>query len=217
MAVSPTCFADSALIGDANRDGEFNSSDLVQVYQTGTYETSQAADWSSGDWNCDGRFDSQDVIAAFKQGSYSIELPAAKASIPFKGSMNGSESSRAEFPFFYVNGSASGNATHLGRFTFTYELVGDDSPNQHGAPSTTSGTGVFTAANGDKIFTQFDGLGTLSDDFSFVSVVEMHTITGGTGRFADTSGSFVRKYLVSFPTETTTGSFEGTLVVGRPG
>jgi hypothetical protein len=87
--------------------------------------------------------------------------------------------------------------------------VGDNSNN----PAETSGTGAFTAANEDMIFTRFDGLGTSSDDFSSVSVVETHTITGGTGRFAAASGSFVREYLVSFPTEATTGSFERTIVI----
>ncbi|MFC1757411.1 hypothetical protein ACFL2H_01410 [Planctomycetota bacterium] len=55
--------------GDANLDGEFNSSDFTMVFSAARYETG-AAEWSSGDWNGDGVFDSSDFVVAFKQGGY---------------------------------------------------------------------------------------------------------------------------------------------------
>jgi secreted trypsin-like serine protease len=59
--------------GDANLDGIFNSSDLVQVFQYGEYEDqlSGNSEWSNGDWNGDGEFDSADLIAAFQGNEYS--------------------------------------------------------------------------------------------------------------------------------------------------
>ncbi len=66
----PTAFA-----GDANRDQLFNSSDLVQVFQAGRYETGVPALFSQGDWNGDGYFDSGDLVVAFRLGHY--EQPAA--------------------------------------------------------------------------------------------------------------------------------------------
>ncbi|MCA9215734.1 MAG: hypothetical protein KDB27_21865 [Planctomycetales bacterium] len=57
-------------IGDANLDGEFNSSDFVAVFSVGQYETGQAASWQEGDWNADGLFDSGDFVAAFSEGGY---------------------------------------------------------------------------------------------------------------------------------------------------
>ena len=57
-------------IGDANLDGEFNSSDLVNVFQVGKYETGEMALWSEGDWNADERFDSSDFVVAFQDGGY---------------------------------------------------------------------------------------------------------------------------------------------------
>lgn len=57
-------------IGDSNADGVFDSSDLVQVFQSNRYETGRIASWTDGDWNCDRRFDSQDVVRAFDAGSY---------------------------------------------------------------------------------------------------------------------------------------------------
>ena len=48
-------------IGDANLDGEFNSSDLVEVLSAGTYELDVDAGWASGDFDGSGRFDSSDL------------------------------------------------------------------------------------------------------------------------------------------------------------
>lgn len=58
--------------GDANRDGSFDSSDLIQVFQAGEYEDtiSNNSDWSEGDWNGDGDFDSEDLVSAFASGCY---------------------------------------------------------------------------------------------------------------------------------------------------
>ena len=51
--------------GDANLDGRFNSSDLVQTLQAGGYEDNidGNATWATGDWNCDGDFDSTTLIS----------------------------------------------------------------------------------------------------------------------------------------------------------
>ncbi len=56
--------------GDVNFDHQFESSDLVEVFQRAKYETGANAVWSDGDWNCDGIFDSSDLIAAFQSGWY---------------------------------------------------------------------------------------------------------------------------------------------------
>jgi Asp-tRNA(Asn)/Glu-tRNA(Gln) amidotransferase A subunit family amidase len=58
--------------GDANLDGEFNSSDLVSVFQSGQYEDGIAANstWSGGDWNGDREFDSADFVISFQEGGY---------------------------------------------------------------------------------------------------------------------------------------------------
>ncbi|MCA9196527.1 MAG: hypothetical protein KDA87_03275 [Planctomycetales bacterium] len=59
-------------IGDENLDGEFNSSDLVLVFQAGKYEQDVEAVWHEEDWNGDLRFDTKDFVAAF---SYQGEPP----------------------------------------------------------------------------------------------------------------------------------------------
>ena len=58
--------------GDANLDGEFNSTDFIQVFQRNEYEDSLVgnSDWADGDWNGDGDFDSSDFVVAFQSGGY---------------------------------------------------------------------------------------------------------------------------------------------------
>ena len=56
--------------GDANLDGQFDSGDLIAVFQAGKYELHENAGWAEGDWTGDHRFDSGDLIAAFQDGGY---------------------------------------------------------------------------------------------------------------------------------------------------
>ena len=61
--------------GDSNRDGKFNSSDLVTVFAAGEYEDDIAGNsyWTEGDWNSDGDFDTADLVVAFAGGRYEQE------------------------------------------------------------------------------------------------------------------------------------------------
>ena len=72
----------STWIGDANLDGRFDSSDFIEVFQSGKYESGDSADWSEGDWNGDQLFDSGDFIVAFQDGGYEIGPRTAVASVP---------------------------------------------------------------------------------------------------------------------------------------
>jgi hypothetical protein len=60
------------VIGDSNRDGIFNSSDLVVIFQAGKYEDGipESATFEEGDWNGDSEFDSADLVLAFQRGHY---------------------------------------------------------------------------------------------------------------------------------------------------
>ncbi len=57
-------------IGDANFDGQFNSSDFVAVFGAAKYENGEPATWAEGDWNGDKVFDSSDFVAAFTGAGY---------------------------------------------------------------------------------------------------------------------------------------------------
>jgi hypothetical protein len=134
---------------------------------------------------------------------------AAKQEVPFHGSIQGVE---IDIPqggppptSLSVNGSATGIATHLGRFTATYQVSVDLS----------NGSGIgslqLIAANGDQIFTTLVGQGTPTGTPGINRIVEVNTITGGTGRFANAKGSFTVERLVDLTTGFTSGSFNGTI------
>ena len=135
---------------------------------------------------------------------------AAGAEVPFKGSLQGSFTiTPLTPPAALVLIEATGNATHLGGFTVEIpHLV---------SFATFSGIGSyeFLAANGDTLTADFTGQATpIGTDV--LSVVEIATITGGTGRFSGATGSFTVVRLASLTDPTTgftTGSFDGTIVI----
>jgi hypothetical protein len=132
---------------------------------------------------------------------------ASEKPIPFKGSIQAIEIAEVQFPKLFVDGSGSGEATHLGHFTVAYDVVVDFPTH------TTFGSSVFTAANGDNVFTDIIGSGTPTENPDVHIVVEVHTITGGTGRFAGATGSFIRTSLLNLVSGFTSGSFDGTIVL----
>ncbi|MEZ6121143.1 MAG: hypothetical protein R3C28_31880 [Pirellulaceae bacterium] len=69
--------------GDANLDGEFNSSDMTLVFSAAEYEDNITLNstWAEGDWNGDGDFDSSDLILAFQDGGYE-QGPKAVVAVP---------------------------------------------------------------------------------------------------------------------------------------
>ena len=139
--------------------------------------------------------------------SVGYAAPAAKRQVPFMGALHAVESQRVEFPTLFANGSGSGKATHLGRFTFSYEVVVD--------LRTFSGpaSAHFVAANGDSVFAAGSGQSYATETPDVRRVVETYTITGGTGRFADASGSFTVERLVNRTTGATAGLFYGNILM----
>jgi uncharacterized membrane protein len=75
--------------GDANLDGEFNSNDLVAVFEAGEYEDNLAANsgWRKGDWNGDAEFNSSDLVLAFQDSGYEQGPRGAVNSVPEPASL----------------------------------------------------------------------------------------------------------------------------------
>jgi hypothetical protein len=126
--------------------------------------------------------------------------------VPFKGSFEGDVTSTPLAPpFVMADVEATGEATHLGRFTLDIPHIVDR------ATRTAVGTYEFTAANGDKVYAEFTGLATPTAIPGILYIEETATITGGTGRFAGATGSFTSERLYDTIESTTIGSFEGTI------
>ena len=135
---------------------------------------------------------------------------AAGEQVPFKGSLAGDVTiTPLDPPFLSVLVDATGNATQLGQFTLTIPHIVNP------ANGTAIGSYEFTAANGDTLFADFTGQATPTATPGVLYIEETATITGGTGRFADATGSFTVERLFDTIALTTTGSFEGT--VSSPG
>jgi hypothetical protein len=138
-------------------------------------------------------------------------VPAGEPA-PFKGSLEGDVTiSPLTPPFVSVLVEASGEASHLGKFTLDIPHVVDR------ADRTAVGTYVFTAANGDTLFADFTGKASLTATPGVLYIEETATITGGTGRFAHATGSFTCERYFDTVNGTTTGSFEGTISVEDDG
>ncbi len=135
---------------------------------------------------------------------------AAEKQLPFKGTMQAVETYQLAFPTLFVDASGSGNATHLGRFTVSYQIVVQLFPDGTGIGSESA---RFVAANGDSLFAKGSGLGIPTETPNVNRIVERYTITGGTGRFAGASGSFTLKRLVNLVTGVTSGAFDGNIVI----
>jgi hypothetical protein len=69
-------------IGDANLNGDFDSSDLVDVLASGTYEADVPSIWSMGDFDGDGITNSSDLVAALADGGYEQGPRAAVSAVP---------------------------------------------------------------------------------------------------------------------------------------
>jgi hypothetical protein len=132
-------------------------------------------------------------------------VPAGEQ-VRFKGSFEGDVSvSPLAPPLMMVDVEATGKASHLGRFTLDIPHV------VNRATRAATGSYEFTAANGDKLYAEFTGLAMPTATPGVLYIEETATITGGTGRFADATGSFSVERLYDTVAGTTSGSFTGTI------
>ena len=139
-----------------------------------------------------------------------LAVPAAEQKqVPFKGAIQGREIDTPQGgpppTTLSVDGSVTGIANLVGQFSLAYKVtvsIGDG-----------SGTGMaqLIAANGDTINLKVDGQGVPTDAAGVNSIVEIYTITGGTGQFAGANGSFTVERLVDLATGFTSGSFSGNI------
>jgi hypothetical protein len=131
---------------------------------------------------------------------------AAGDQVPFKGRLDGIVTiTPLAPPFVSVLIEGTGNATQLGHFEVSIPHLVDRST------SIAVGSYEFTAANGDTLTADFVGHAVPSGVPGVLYIVETATITGGTGRFADATGSFISERLFDTTTGTITGFFEGTI------
>jgi hypothetical protein len=136
-------------------------------------------------------------------GGTAVTEAKGGSELPFRGTLQATETADGNLRHLV----GTGNATHLGRFTLTSDFIVDP------ATVTASGTAIWTAANGDEIFTTHTGEGVVT--FPLLDTMETHTITGGTGRFAGASGSIVLERAINLLTFISSASITGTINLGH--
>jgi hypothetical protein len=147
------------------------------------------------------------LAAIFLIALFASPVPAGQQ-VPFNGSWASVETYEVQFPILFVTGTATGNATQAGRYTATYEEQVDIGVNF----GSSVGTITLIAANGDSIFATQTGQGDPTpEDPNIISIVEVSTITGGTGRFAGATGTFTIERVADQTTGISSGSFSGTI------
>ena len=127
--------------------------------------------------------------------------------VPFRGRLEGIVATVTPLtpPFVAVTLEGEGNATQLGHFDVSSSIVANE------ADGTAVGTYEFRAANGDTLTADYTESFTPTDVPGVFSDVITANITGGTGRFAGATGSFVAYRVADHVTGIVSDSFEGTI------
>ena len=153
------------------------------------------------------------LIAALILTAALVVPAAAQKQVPFKGAIQAHETDAPQGgpppTTVSASGSGTGLGTLLGEFSLTYELTITL------ADGTATGSAQLIAANGDSIFTTIVGSSEPSGTPGVLSITEINTVTGGTGRFVGATGSFTTVRLVNVATGLTSGSFHG--MISSPG
>ncbi len=151
------------------------------------------------------------IILALLAG-LALTTPAAAATArPMSGSFTGSVffAEPRCGDLLTVGFAGTGHATHLGRMTggapncTTFDL------GQAGAP-VLDGVATFIAADGSAITVSYVGAQQAPVN-GIATYANTATVTGGTGRFADASGSWTISGEIDFTTGTISGSLTGWL------
>ena len=131
-------------------------------------------------------------------------VSATAAETPFKGTVNAVETGTVVGPTRFLVRDGGGTATQLGRYTehITMQI---NLPTRH-----SMGAATFTAANGDTLTATVEGQATPTTP-GMLSIVEVYSITGGTGRFAGATGTFTLASVANQATGASSGTFSGAI------
>jgi hypothetical protein len=140
---------------------------------------------------------------------FSMAGPTSAAEqVPFKGTLDATVTiAPVSPPVVSVRIEGTGNATQVGLYSIEFTAVVNQATRTQVGPATI----VITAANGDTITAEGTGGQATPVAPGVLSIVDPATITGGTGRFADATGSFVFRRTFFVTAGVTTGIIEGTI------
>lgn len=127
--------------------------------------------------------------------------------LPLKGTMQSTEIYSNIFPTLFATATGTGDATQIGRFAVGYRIEMDL------LDLSTTETAYFVTPNGDSLQAKAVGQAAEDKTSGMYNVIEIYTITGGTGLFEAASGTFTLKRLFNLTTGVTASTFEGTILI----
>ena len=127
--------------------------------------------------------------------------------LPISGTIQSNETYVTVFPTMSVTASGTGDATQLGQFTVSYHLeisLLDLSAIE---------SAHFIGTNGDSLSAEAVGQAAENRTPGMLNLVDIYTITSGTGRFTGASGTITLNRLVSLTTGAAASTFEGYILI----
>ena len=135
-----------------------------------------------------------------------VDNTGAKQDVPFKASFKTQLQIMGTPPVQPVRSAGPGIASHLGRA----EFEANSTVNFTVQPAQINGIATITAANGDSFTTSFSGTSSPNGDGTATGHFT-HTITGGTGRFSNISGTLTGVSLHNLSTNVGTLELFGSI------
>lgn len=133
--------------------------------------------------------------------------PGKTTRLSFKGTMQSNETYSTAFYTQFVTANGYGEATELGKFSAMYQMEANLQD------MSVSETASFVGVNGDSL--QATAVGQAFEDQTpgMFKIVEIYTITGGTGRFDGARGTLTMNRLLSIEAGIASSNFEGYILL----
>ena len=135
--------------------------------------------------------------------------PGRPTRLLFKCTMQSNETYSKAFYTQFVTANGSGESTELGKFTATYEMESNL------LDMSVSESVYFAGANGDSLRATAVGQAFEDRTPGMFKIIEIYTITGGTGRFEGASGTLTMNRLLSMEAGIASSTFEGYILLPK--
>ncbi len=146
------------------------------------------------------------ITPASENKTISENAKMKESGVPFKAGFNNTSQVLAPPPMVQIQITGEGSGSHIGKATLAANVtVNLTTP----PPFSINGTAVITAANGDQIFVSVTGSRTAADATGAYTGTTSNTVTGGTGRFENASGSFEGKITANVTSPNSTVTYQG--------